>query len=103
MPKVSKRQHVIDILKKSFPSLRKDFKVEKIAIFGSVLKSELKDNSDIDIMVDFKQPLGLKFMEFSEHMEKILGRKVDIITSEGLRAIRVNKVSREIKRSLFYV
>ena len=64
---------------------------------------EVLERSDIDIVVEFEKPIGFKFFEFAEYIEKLLGRKVEILTSEGIKGIRIKEVAVEIKRSLLYV
>jgi len=47
--------------------------------------------------------LGFKFIELTEYLEQLLGRKVDVLTQTGLHGIRVNRVAQNIARSLVYV
>ena len=42
-------------------------------------------------------------LELVEQLEKILGRKTDVITIEGIKGIRLKKVQKDIERSLVYV
>ena len=58
--------------------------------------------SDIDIVVEFYRSIGLKFMSFVEHIERLFNRKVDVLTIEGIRNIRLRKVSSEIERDIVY-
>ena len=53
-------------------------------------------DSDIDIVVEFERPIGLKFMELVEYMENLFGKKVDVLTKDGIKNIRVKNVSTEI-------
>lgn len=46
----------------------------------------------MDIVVEFEKPIGLKFIELSDYIEKVLGKKVDILTPAGINGIRVKKV-----------
>ena len=74
----------IKVLKKLKPILEKEFKVSKVGIFGSVVRNEQSGSSDIDIIVEFSEPIGLRFIELAEFLEKKLGRKVDLVSSEGI-------------------
>ena len=60
--------------------------VHRFGLFGSFVKSEQTSESDVDLLVEFKP--GKKtfdnFMELSFLLEKILGRKVDLLTLESL-------------------
>jgi len=77
--------------------------VKRIALFGSFAKGEQRADSDIDILVEFKRPIGLKFMDFAEYIEKLMNRKVDILTPEGINGIRIKSVAENIERGLIYV
>lgn len=75
------------------------YKVKEIGIFGSYIRGEQEVESDVDILVEFKEPIGLKFTELAEVLESILGVKVDLV-SKG--AIKPNRW-RYIKEDLVYV
>lgn len=84
-----------DILKKC--------KVKKIGLFGSYVRGRQEKYSDIDFVVEFKQPAFDNFMDLVFYLEDLFGRKVDILTPEGIRSIRVKSVAEDIKRSVIYV
>lgn len=100
---MSPRQKVINVLRREIPYLKENYGVKKIALFGSVAKGNYNKSSDIDMVVEFEKPIGLRFMDLAEYLEKKLGRKTDILTAEGVRSIRIKKVAEDIKRSLLYV
>ena len=100
---MSPQQKVIKVLRREIPYLKENYGVKKIALFGSVVKGKYNKSSDIDIVVEFEKPIGLRFMDLAEYLEKKLRRKTDILTAEGVRSIRIKKVAQDIKRSMFYV
>lgn len=100
---VASGKELVSILKTESPYLAKEFGVRKIGFFGSFAAGRQTKHSDVDIAVEFSRPIGLGFVKFADHLEKKLGRKVDIITSEGIKNIRVKRVAHEIKRSIIYV
>lgn len=56
--------------------LRRDYKVEKIGIFGSIVRGNQTQNSDIDMLVEFSSPPSIfKFIELEEKLNNILGKK----------------------------
>ncbi|MCL5411726.1 MAG: nucleotidyltransferase family protein [Patescibacteria group bacterium] len=66
--------------------LRKDYHVKQIGVFGSVARNENVAGSDVDILVDFSEPIGFfKFVELEESLSKILGRKVDLVTKKAIK------------------
>ena len=55
-------------------------------IFGSYVKNEQRERSDVDILVDFYEvPDLLKFIEMERYLEEILGVKVDLVRISVLR------------------
>lgn len=100
---MSPQQEVIKVLRSEIPYLKENYRVKKIALFGSVVKGRYTKTSDIDIMVEFEKPDFDKFMDLCFYLESLFHRKVDILTPEGIKRIRVRKVAQDIKRSLFYV
>jgi predicted nucleotidyltransferase len=78
------------------PFLYQKYFVEKIGYFGSYARSEQNQNSDIDILVSLKKPLGWEFFDLQEFLEKELKIKVDLVSEkalkEQLRQIILNSV-----------
>lgn len=99
---LSKKQ-ILSILRKNYPHLAAEYGVKSMAIFGSYAKGESQPTSDVDILVEFERPIGLKFIDFAEYLERLLGKKVDILTPAGLQGIRVPRVAHEIARSMVHV
>lgn len=79
--------------------------VKKVGVFGSSVGKGLSEKSDIDIYVEFDlQRLTMDgYLRLYEFLEKLFNRKVDILTKEGLRTIRVPHIKRQIKNSIVYV
>lgn len=75
------------------------YKVKEIGIFGSYIRGEQEGESDVDILVEFKEPIGLEFTELAEFLESILEVKVDLV-SKG--AVKPNRW-KYIKEDLIYV
>jgi uncharacterized protein len=55
-------------------------------LFGSYVRGDADNQSDIDILVDldYSQKIGLKFIQMKIDLEKILGTNVDLVSSNGL-------------------
>ncbi|MGZ8846510.1 MAG: nucleotidyltransferase family protein [Pyrinomonadaceae bacterium] len=97
------RRTIEAILREHRPRLAAEYGVSKLGLFGSVAKDSVRAESDIDIVVEFEKPLGLRFVEFSEELERLLGRKVHVLTPAGLSGIRLRQVGKEIAESVLYV
>jgi uncharacterized protein len=75
----------LEILQRHRAELRK-FGVKSLALFGSVVRGEAKPTSDIDILVEFAQPIGLfGFIRLKHRLSEILGRQVDLVTPQALK------------------
>jgi predicted nucleotidyltransferase len=97
------RNEIIKKIKEQYPYLLRQYGIRRIGIFGSVAMDTAGQDSDIDIVVEFDRPIGLKFMEFVDYMEKVFGKKVDVLTKDGIKNIRVKNVSTEIEKNIIYV
>ncbi|OGS19587.1 MAG: hypothetical protein A2219_07295 [Elusimicrobia bacterium RIFOXYA2_FULL_50_26] len=88
-----------NVLSQFKPELETRYKVARIGIFGSYARNEQNEKSDIDIIVDFKEPIGLKFIDLAEFLENTLKMKVDLVSG---RAIKSNRWY-HIRKELIYV
>jgi len=88
------------ILRKLKPSLASIYHVDTIGLFGSIVRDDfVPDSSDVDIVVNFSQPIGVEFIDLSCLLEKELNRKVDIVSLKGLK----DKYFKEIEKEIVYV
>lgn len=62
------------------------FGVKSLALFGSVARDEAGPKSDVDLLVEFEEPVGLfKFLDLKEFLEGVLGCQVDLGTPDSLK------------------
>lgn len=97
------RERVVDLLREQSAYLASEFGIRKMGLFGSFAKGHPGEQSDIDIVVEFERPIGLRFIELVEYLETLLGRKVDILTPMGIQSIRRRTVAKSIAESIVYV
>ncbi|MDO8639208.1 MAG: nucleotidyltransferase family protein [Candidatus Daviesbacteria bacterium] len=77
--------------------LNKTYHVKNIGVFGSIARSEDTNTSDLDLLVEFSQPVGLfKFIELETYLSKILGKKIDLVTKNALKPIIREEILREV-------
>lgn len=68
------------------PSLEEKFKVKTMGIFGSYVREEEKEKSDLDILVEFEEPVSLlKFIELENYLSDSIGVKVDLVMKSALK------------------
>ena len=56
-----------------------------MAIFGSYAKREEKNDSDLDLMVEFNGKIGIRFIDLAEEIENLVGLKVDLVSRNGIK------------------
>ena len=63
-----------------------DKPVNKAFLFGSQVRGDAKETSDIDILVelDYSQRIGLLFVQMQLDLEELLGKKVDLVSENGI-------------------
>jgi uncharacterized protein len=77
--------------------LRSQFHVKKIGIFGSYARGENREDSDIDILVELDEPLGLKLIDLKEYLEESLGASIDLATTGALKPAMREEVLKEVQ------
>lgn len=88
---------IIASLKNIKEDLSQRFAVKEIGIFGSVAREEQTDASDIDLLVEFTQPVSLvTFMRLEFYLSDILGNKVDLVTFDSLKPFIQQDVLSEV-------
>jgi|SRR5579859_4480940 len=81
-------------------NLNDKYNVKNIGIFGSVASGKNTETSDVDMLVEFSQPIGMfKFIELEEYLSKILGKRVDLATPKALKST----IKDDILHQLIYV
>ncbi len=55
-----------------------------MAIFGSYSREENTADSDLDILVEFNDKIGIRFVDLADEIEKIVGLKVDLVSKNGI-------------------
>lgn len=73
------------------------YSVKKIGLFGSFVRGEQKDYSDIDFLVEFEEPDFDKFMDLCFYLEELFGRKVELITNGSLSPYIEPYIEKEVK------
>ncbi len=79
-------KEIKDIFAEHREELRRKYKVKEIGIFGSFVRGEQGKRSDVDILVEFDEPVSLfEFMDLEEYLSKLLEAKVDLVSKGALK------------------
>ena len=82
---------LIELNLQLFIDLCRKHKVKTLAVFGSILTDRFNDQSDVDLLVNFDTTdhenwdYVTNYFDFQEALEKIFGRKVDLVVEKGLK------------------
>lgn len=81
------------------PVLSDKFYVSKIGYFGSFASGSQTEDSDLDILVEFSQPIGWEFFKLEQFLEKEFGLTVDLVTTNALK----ERIKKPILNQIKYV
>ena len=84
------------IIKELQPELEKKFHVSSIGVFGSVARNDSSENSDVDIIVDFSQPIGIEFIDLADLLEEKFHEQVDLVSKKGIKPQYFSSIENEI-------
>ena len=87
-------------LKENKDLLKERFNVKEIGIFGSFVRGEQKETSDLDILVEFEGGVSLfEIVRLERFLSEILGEKVDLVMKNSLKP----RIGKHILREVVYV
>lgn len=88
---------VRDQLRGMMAELYDQYHVRKIGIFGSYSREGQTAGSDLDLVVEFEQPVGmLAFVHLRNRISDRLGIRVDLVTRDGLHPLIRDRVMHEV-------
>jgi len=77
----------------------KKYGVKNLGIFGSFSRGDETERSDVDILVEFSEPIGLEFVVFAEELERLLDLNVDLVSKGAIKP----RMLEQVKKDLVYV
>lgn len=75
------------------------YPLRSLAIFGSFSREEQNEVSDLDIIVEFNDKIGIRFIDLADELEEITGIKTDLVSRKGVK----EKYIKVINKDLIYV
>jgi len=91
---------VIQKIRDNEEVLKKRFKVKSVGIFGSLARGEDAIH-DVDVIVEFSEPIGWEIVDLREFLEDLLGLRVDILTKKAVMSKPL--LWKSIEREIVYV
>lgn len=81
-----RRDEVLRILAEASPEIADRFGVKELRLFGSTARDEAREDSDVDILVNFAAPATFDgYFGLLHYLEERLGCGVDLVTEKGLK------------------
>ncbi|MBS1778260.1 MAG: nucleotidyltransferase family protein [Bacteroidetes bacterium] len=93
------RQEILSTLKQAKNVLSDRYGIQALALFGSYSREDANTDSDVDILVELKNPIGIRFIDLADELETLLHRKVDLVSRKGIKP----KYFASIEPDLIYV
>lgn len=87
------------ILKENKLRLTSKYHLTSIGVFGSYARNDFREDSDIDILIEYDEPMGIEFIDLANELEILLKHPVDLVSRSGVKP----KYFKEIEKDLFYV
>lgn len=86
-------------LRKIKPDLSKKYGLTELALFGSYSRNHQTDLSDIDLMVDFENPMGMNYFDLVYDLQdEFKDKEVQVVSKKGIKP----KYFERIKQDLIY-
>jgi predicted nucleotidyltransferase len=94
-----KRDDILSRLRERRREISERFGVERVGLFGSAARDELREDSDVDVLVSFRDRATFDgYMGLKIYLEQLFGRKVDLVTEKGLKPRARTHVERDLIR-----
>ena len=93
------RDHLLQLLRDG-RAVWEPFGVQHVSVFGSFARDEGRDESDVDLLVEFSHPVGLfEFVRLQRALAQLVGRPVDLVTPMALKPQLREQILREAVRA----
>lgn len=90
-------QEILDVIRQSKQHLVATFKVQELGVFGSVIRGEQRNNSDVDLLVDLAANADLlDLIGIGQYLEERLHTRVDVVPRASLRQEFRDQVLKEV-------
>ena len=90
-------ENITSIIKEQKPLLRSRFNVKEIGVFGSFVRGEQGETSDLDILVELDKPIGIiEYVALQNYLSDKTGKRVDLVLKSALKPGASERILREV-------
>ncbi len=76
----------VTMIRARMPELRARYRVKSVGVFGSYVRGDQEEASDLDVLIDFDEPPGLfEFVRLESYLSELLGVQVDLVMRSALK------------------
>ena len=91
------REQVVSALLQHRDEMRQRFAMKRLSIFGSAARDELREDSDIDVLVEFEGPPTFDgYMGLKDFLETLFATKVDLATPDAIKPRMRSLIERDL-------
>lgn len=99
-PNVERRPSLEEIkstLRRIMPDIKELYKVKSLGVFGSYVRGEARQTSDLDLLVEFSQaPTLYELIRLESYLSELVGIKVDLVMKKTLRPYIGKRILEEV-------
>jgi len=86
------------IIKSQKAYIHEKYDVSTIGVFGSFVRGEEDIDSDVDILIELSNPIGLiEYIKLEEYLSDLLKIKIDLVLKDGLKPALKDKILHEVE------
>ena len=90
------KEYIVKELRMRRRELASRFGVKRIGLFGSYVRGEAVEASDIDFLVEFDTPTFDHYMDLKFFLEELFGVSVDLVSSDAVKPQLKSYIDRDI-------
>ncbi len=90
-------EEILQILRQQKSGIQEKYSVTELGVFGSYARGSQTEQSDVDVLIDYQEPLSLlELIHLENSLSDYLGIKVDVVTKRGMKSRILERVLPEV-------
>jgi len=95
---MSPKDNIKELIASKLSHFREKHQIKSLGIFGSYVRGEAKKRSDVDILVEFEEPISLfRFVDLELELSELVGKKVDLVMKSALKPMIGKMILEEVE------